>query len=390
MPLEKTQLKIGLVPLADAAPLIVAREKGFFAAHGLDVSLSVEASWANVRDKVAAGLLDAAHMLAPMPIAATLGIDGVRVPMLTALSLNLNGNAITISEALFWQMQLDTEALNPRAVGTRLKHVLEADRAAGAAPRVFAHVFPFSTHHYELRYWLAGCGIDPDRDLQLAVVPPPQMVKSLREGRIDGFCVGAPWSEVAQADGIGRIVVRKYQLWNNSPEKVLGVTHSWAQQNPNTHLALVAALIETARWIDRTENRAEVARLVIEGNYVEAPHDIVHEVLQARSSEHPLGRGIVFHDGAATFPWVSHALWFVEQMRRWSQIPDGVDSRAAALTSYRPDLYRAAAALVGEPCPAQDFKPEGEHSRPWKLGDDDKAINLGADRFFDGQSFDPR
>eukprot|EP00456_Euglypha_rotunda_P012845 TRINITY_DN13727_c0_g1_i1.p1 TRINITY_DN13727_c0_g1~~TRINITY_DN13727_c0_g1_i1.p1 ORF type:complete len:131 (+),score=38.80 TRINITY_DN13727_c0_g1_i1:219-611(+) len=130
MPLEKTELKIGLVPLVDAAPLIIAREKGFFAAHGLQVELSVEASWANIRDKVAAGMLDAAHMLAPMPIAATAGIDGVRVPMLTALSLNLNGNAITISESLFWQMQLDT--INPREVGARLKHVLETDRAAGA------------------------------------------------------------------------------------------------------------------------------------------------------------------------------------------------------------------------------------------------------------------
>ena len=388
MPLEKTELKIGLVPLVDAAPLIIAREKGFFAAHGLQVELSVEASWANIRDKVAAGMLDAAHMLAPMPIAATAGIDGVRVPMLTALSLNLNGNAITISESLFWQMQLDT--INPREVGARLKHVLETDRAAGASPRVFAHVFPFSTHNYELRYWLAGCGIDPDRDLNLSVVPPPQMVKSLREGSIDGFCVGAPWSEVAQADGIGRVVVRKYQIWNNSPEKVLGVTHSWAHQNPNTHLALIAALIETARWIDRTENRAEAARIVVESHALEAPPEIVHEALQARASGHPLGRGLVFHEGAANFPWTSHALWFIQQMVRWQQAPSDIDASAIASASYRPDLYRAAAAIVGEPCPSQDFKSEGDHPRSWKLGSETSSITMGPDRFFDEQHFEGR
>ncbi len=385
MPLEKTELKIGLVPLVDAAPLIVAKEKGFFAAHGLDVTLSVEASWASIRDKVAAGLLDAAHMLAPMPIAATLGIDGMRVPMLTAMSLNLNGNAIAVSESLFWQMQLDDT--NPLAVGTQLKHVLQADRAAGAAPRVFAHVFPFSTHHYELRYWLAGCGIDPDRDLQLAVVPPPQMVKSLREGSIDGFCVGAPWSEVAQNDGIGRVVVRKYQIWNNSPEKVLGVTHAWAHAHPNTHTALIAALIEASRWIDRTENRSEAARLVVEGHYVEAAPEIVHNALKARTADHPLGRGLVFNEGAATFPWTSHALWFIQQMIRWQQAPADIDARVIAEASYRPDLYRAAAALVGEPCPKQDYKPEGEHSRGWRLTDASAPISMGPDLFFDGQHF---
>lgn len=385
MPLEKTQLKIGLVPLVDAAPLIVAREKGFFAAHGLDVTLSIEASWANIRDKVAAGLLDAAHMLAPMPIAATAGIDGVRVPMLTAMSLNLNGNAITISESLFWQLQID--CLDPLEVGKRLRQVLETDRAAGASPRVFAHVFPFSTHHYELRYWLAGCGIDPDRDLQLAVVPPQQMVKSLREGSIDGFCVGAPWSEVAQAAGIGRVVVRKYQIWNNSPEKVLGVTHAWAHAHPDTHLALVAALIEAARWLDRTENRGDAARLIVESRLLDAPPEIVHEALKARTSDHPMGRGLVFHEGAATFPWSSHALWFIRQMMRWKQLPADIDAQVIARASYRPDLYRAAAALVGEPCPSEDHKSEGTHKRSWRLNDKNGSIAMGPDCFFDGAQF---
>ncbi|MDB5970653.1 MAG: nitrate transporter [Hydrocarboniphaga sp.] len=386
MALEKNNIKLGLVPLIDAAPLIIAKEKGFFEAHGLDVTLSIEASWASIRDKVAAGLLDAAHMLAPMPIAATAGVDGVGVPMLTALSLNLNGNAIAVSQSLYWRLQLDE--LSPRSVGERLKRVLDADRAAGAPPRVFAHVFPFSPHYYELRYWLAGCDIDPDRDLQLVVIPPPQMVSALRDGSIDGFCVGAPWGAVAQAAGIGRVVVNKYQIWNNSPEKVLGVTRAWAEAHPETHLALIAALIETARWLDKPEHRAEAARLVVEGHYLEATPETVHESLLVDLPSKPENAGLVFHAGAATFPWVSHAMWFISQMRRWNQLPANVDARAIADACYRPDLYRAAAARLGQAYPSSDIKSEGHHSMPRTLPPE-HVIEVGSDRFFDGATYDP-
>jgi ABC-type nitrate/sulfonate/bicarbonate transport system substrate-binding protein len=386
MALEKNDIKLGLVPLIDAAPLIVAKEKGFFEEQGLNVTLSVEASWASIRDKVAAGLLDAAHMLAPMPIAATAGIDGVGVPMMTALSLNLNGNAIAVSQSLYWRLQLDE--LTPSSVGERLKRVLDADRAAGAPPRVFAHVFPFSPHHYELRYWLAGCDIDPDRDLQLVVIPPPQMVRALRDGSIDGFCVGAPWGAVAQAAGIGRVVLNKYQIWNNSPEKVLGVTRAWAEAHPQTHLALIAALIRAAQWLDQPANRSEAARLIVEGHYVEATPETVHESLAVGAPGKPENAGLVFHAGAATFPWVSHALWFVGQMRRWNQLPHGIDGDALARASYRPDLYRAAAAQFGMPCPAVDLKSEGQHAGIHTLSRD-HTIELGADRFFDGAGYSP-
>lgn len=386
MPLEKHFLRLGIVPLIDAAPLIVAKEKGFFAARDLDVTLSIEASWASVRDKVAAGLLDAAHMLAPMPIAATLGIDGVGVPMLTALSLSLNGSAITVSESLYWRLGLQDS--DPRSAGLALKRLLEADKAAGAPPRVFAHVFPFSTHHYELRYWLAGCGIDPDRDLQLTVIPPPQMVRHLREGAIDGFCVGAPWGAVAQAAGIGRTIVHKHQIWNNSPGKVLGVTREWAERHPQTHLALIRALIETARWLDRPEHRAEAARLMVEGHYVDATPESVHEGLMPQNAGVLGGPGLLFHAGAATFPWVSQAMWFIEQMRRWGQVGE-VDVAATAAAAYRPDLYRAAAAPLGEPCPLSDVKAEGVHALPWSLDAGGAAIAMGPDLFFDGATYPP-
>lgn len=382
---NKNDVTLGVLPLIDAAPLIVAKERGFFEAHGLNVTLSVEASWASIRDKLAAGLLDAAHMLAPMPIVATAGVDGVGVPMLTALSLNLNGNAITVSQSLYWRLQLDE--LTPLSVGARLKQVLDADRAAGAPPRVFAHVFPYSPHFYELRYWLASCDIDPDRDLQLVVIPPSQMVRALRDGSIDGFCVGAPWGAVAQAAGIGRVVINKYQIWNNSPEKVLGVTQAWADANQETHLALIAALIETARWLDKPANRSEAAKLIVEGQYLAVTPEVVHQCMAMDTPSKPEHPGLVFHSGAATFPWVSHAMWFIGQMRRWKQLPADVDALAIAQASYRPDLYRLAAAQVGEPCPVVDSKSEGGNAQNWTLPAPNPPIELGPDGFFDGARY---
>jgi len=383
--LEQPELSLGLVPLIDAAPLIMAREQGFFEKHGLEVALSVEGSWASVRDKVAAGLLDGAHMLAPMPIAATLGVDGVGVPMLTALSLNLNGNAIALSEALYWR--LAEAGGEPLAIGRALRDALARDRIDGRPKPVFAHVFPFSTHHYELRYWLAASGIDPDHDVQLVVVPPPQMVDALRDGRIDGFCVGAPWGAAAEATGAGRIVVRKHQIWNNSPEKVLGVTAEWAAAHPRTHRALIAALIETSVWLRSPEHRRLTAETLIREQLLSAPDAVILAALES-AEDKELGGELVFHDGAATFPWVSHAVWFMRQMQRWRQIPDELDPRAIAPRIYRSDLYREAARPLGLPCPLLDFKSEGLHSESWQSSSLSETLNMGADRFIDGAVFD--
>lgn len=384
---EKTALRLGIMPLTDAAPIIVARDLGYFAKHGLEVEVCLETAWASVRDKLAAGMLDAAHMLAPMPLAAALGLDGIGVRMITAMSLNLNGNAITVSRSLY--ERLGVSGADPGAAGLALKRVLQCDRAAGVPPHVFAHVYPFSSHHYELRYWLAGCGIDPERDLQLVVIPPAQMVEHLREGRIDGFCVGAPWSTLAESSGTGRILVSKHQIWNNSPEKVLGVTEDWANRNPQTHLALVAALIEAARWLDLPENRGEAARLLAASRCLEAPADILHRSLNPGAAAPDRDPGLVFHAGAATFPWRSHAQWFLRQMQRWHHAAPGIDVRGIAETVYRPDLYRIAARRVHEPFPKTDLKPEGLHAALWQTPTEGGAMTLGADRFFDGEQFDP-
>ncbi len=395
---EKPCLRLGLMPLADAAPIVVAQARGYFARHGLDVEIAVERAWAAVRDKVATGVLDAAQMLAPMPLAATLGLDGVRTPMLTAMTLSLNGNAIVVSEDLHARMcafceevgGADEQPKSKALVWARaLKRLIDFERRSGKPAPVFAHVYPYSTHHYELRYWLAAGGIQPDRDLNLIVVPPPQAVAQLESGRIDGFCVGAPWGEVAERRGVGRRIVSKYQIWNNSPEKVLGVTQAWAALFPRTHLALVAALIEANRWLDQPGNRAEAARLLSEEHYLEAPSACVRDALSCKAADADFGPGLVFHAGAAGFPWRSQARWFLTQMQRWNHLRTDINSNAVTAAVYRPDLFRSAAAMVGVATPAVDEKVEGVHAGNWTLAGSPSAITMGADRFLDHRVFEP-
>lgn len=382
--LEKQRLRLGMLPLADAAPLVVARHLGLFARHGLDVELSVERAWAALRDKVAAGVLDGGQMLAPMPVAATLGLDGVAVPMVTAMVLSLNGNSIVVSRELHEQMQPHLDSGGGARSSARAVAAVIAERRARSEPRpVFAHVFPFSAHHYELRMWLTSADIDPDSDVQLCVVPPSQMVGELESGRIDGYCVGEPWNEVALLRGSGVTVATKHQIWNNSPEKVLGVTRDWAADHPETHLALIAALIEAARWLDEPGNRAEAAALLVSEGVLDAPLQSVIAALRMRPG------GLVFHHGAATFPWRSHAVWFILQMLRWNQCWLAPNFAEIAAEVYRCETYREAAALVDEPCPRADYKAEGG----LRGGSDIPATNggsivLGPDAMLDGSVFD--
>lgn len=390
--LEKRSLRLGFVPLLDAAPLVIAKERGFFRRQGLDVTLSREPSWANVRDHLAAGRLDAAQMLAPMPLASTLGAGARAVPMQTALSLGLNGNAITVSTELHRRMrELDPQALQQQPVPARaLKRVLDDERRDGRAPRVFAVVFPFSAHNYELRYWLATGGIDPERDLELRVVPPCKMVEALAEGAIDGYCVGEPWNAYAAHAGCGHTIVRSYDIWNNAPEKVLAVTREWAEHHPRTHRALVRALIDAARWIDRPENRLETIHVIAGESHVDAPVEVIERALAGdpRAAREDAGTGTFFR-GAATFPWRSHAIWFVTQMLRWGQVEPPVDITALVEAVYRTDVYRDAAAELGVATPLTDVKHEGVHDAPWLLEDATSPIVMGPDAFLDGRTFDP-
>ena len=394
--LEKTELKIGIIPLTDCAVLVMAKVKGFFAKHGLDVSLSSEASWANIRDKVQTGLLDGAQMLAPMPIASTLGIGGIKTPMITAFSLDLNGNGITVSNELYQRM-LDADpdsAVQPNRCAYALKKVVDAHKHAGRKPMTFAMVFPYSSHNYQLRYWLATAGINPDVDLRLTVVPPPHMLENLIDKNIDGFCVGEPWNEVAVMQGAGRTLLTSYEIWNNSPEKVFGVTAEWAERHPNTHRAVLMALLETAEWLDEPGHREEVAEMLAK-EFINVSSEVVKMSMTGTfqfahdESPKPLPDFNVFHRYAANYPWLSHAEWFISQMVRWGQLHEPVNITEGAKSVYRPELFVEVARMLGRPYPLLSHKCEGINDGSWKLNDATTPIVMGADRFLDGKVYDP-
>lgn len=391
---ELPRLRLGYIPLTDAAPLVVALEHGHFARYGLDVSLSRQPSWATLRDKLGVGHLDGAHLLAPMALACPLGVEGMPQRLVTALSLGLGGNAITVADNLYRDMQ--TAADGQPVTAAALASVIARRRAAGADPLTFATVYPTSNHTYLLRYWLAAAGIDPDRDVRLIVVPPPQMAQRLRQGDICGYCVGEPWNTLAVREGIGCIVASGHDVWNNAPEKVLAVGAAWAQRYPATHAALICAVVEAGRWLDEhPDNRLQAARLLAGEVYLNLPVEVIAASLSGqltvdqRGTRRELADFHVFYRYAANFPWRSHALWMLQQMDRWGQLPANTDVLAAAHTVYRPDIYRLAVARLGVPLPAVDVKVEGGHRSAWKLGEGATALALGADRFIDGAVFDP-
>ncbi|WP_096703928.1 CmpA/NrtA family ABC transporter substrate-binding protein [Magnetospirillum sp. 15-1] len=387
MRVEKTRLKLGIVPLIDAAPLVVAKERGFFAEMGLDVELSRESSWASIRDKVAVGALDGAQMLAPMPLAMSLGLSPLRVPMAAGMALNLGGNTITIGNALWERMErADPESMAARPISARaLKRVIEADKACGRPPMTFATVYPHSPHAAELRLWMEAAGIDTQKDVAFTVVPPSQMISFLSAGNIVGYCVGEPWGSLAARMNLGRIAATSRDIFAGRLEKVFAVTQSWAETYPETHLAVLQALISAARWCD--DNRCELAELLAQPQYVNAPAEALMAPLLG---EHGLPKDLlVFHARAANFPWRSQAMWYLEMMKRWDMAPATLDSRAAAEAVFRPDLYRVAALALGLRVPLTDYKTEGGHAAPWSLLKATRPMEMGPDLMLGGLTFDP-
>lgn len=349
---EKSRLTVGIMALTDCAPLVIAREKGWFAAEGLDVTLSRHGSWAAVRDRLAVGALDAAQMLAAMPLALTLGLEALEVPMLTACSLGFGGAAITVSPALYRRLAESSEVgLDAGPVGARaLLPLIEADRRAGRPRLTFATVYPFSEHHYLLRSWLAAAREDLPGLVTLTVVPPPQMVAALREGLIDGCCVGEPWNTRAVRSGLGHILTTGQELCPGHPGKVLGVTRAWAVAHPNSHRAMIRAVVRAARWLDRAENRLEAARILGAPEYLDAPFETVAMSLTGCCQSHPdqAPRSVPdfhrFHRHGANIPYRSHALWLLTHMAQSGQVQNPDSLRKLAKSVYRPDLYRAARA----------------------------------------------
>ena len=273
--------------------------------------------------------------------------------------------------------------------------MIENGAARGLPPLTFGMVFPFSCHNYQLRYWMAAGGIDPDRDVRLVVIPPPLMVESLSAGAIDGFCVGEPWSSLAVDAGIAHILVPTAALWRASPEKVVGMRAAWADGHADTVAALIRALDAAARWADEPGNRRELADLLAQPRYLDTPAAGIARALTGQlifaqgDTSRPVEDFLVFHRKAANFPWISHALWLYSQMLRWRQVEPSAHAEGTVRSVFRPDLYRCALAGRGTPIPACDVKVEGVRPAEMTIPGCNGPVSVGPDLFFDGRAFDP-
>jgi nitrate/nitrite transport system substrate-binding protein len=367
---EKEELKFGFIKLTDMAPIAIAYEKGFFEDEGLYVTIESQANWKVLLDGVIDGRLDGAHMLAGQPIAATIGY-GTKAEIITPFSMDLNGNAITVSNEIWKQMKVNI----PKQADGRPVHPIKADALKPVVekyldegkPFNMGMVFPVSTHNYELRYWLAAGDIHPgfyaphkgdtsgkiNAQVLLSVTPPPQMPATMEAGTIYGYCVGEPWNQQAVFKGIGVPVVTDYEIWKNNPEKVFGITKAFAEKYPNTTIRLTRALIRAAKWLDENNNanRPEAVKILSQSNYVGADYDVIANSMTG-TFEYEKGdvRSVpdfnVFFRYNATYPYYSDAIWYLTQMRRWGQISDDMpDSwyKDIAAKVYRPDIYMAAA-----------------------------------------------
>jgi nitrate/nitrite transport system substrate-binding protein len=402
--LEKEQIRLGFIKLTDMAPLAIAYEKGFFEDEGLYVTLEPQANWKVILDRVITGELDGAHMLAGQPLGATIGI-GTKADIVTAFSMDLNGNAITVSTAVWQQMKAalakDAQGHVVRPVAAAaLKPVVEQFKAAGKSFRMGV-VFPVSTHNYELRYWLASGGLHPGfyspsdvtgqikADVLISVTPPPQMPATLEAGTINGYCVGEPWNEQAIFKKVGVPVVTDYEIWKNNPEKVFGVSKAWADRNPNTHLAIVKALIRAGQWLDASAaNRKEATQILSQSQYVGADVRVIANSMTGTfeyepGEKRPLPDFNVFFRNFATYPFYSDAIWYLTQMRRWGQIPENKPDawfHETAARVYRPDIYRQAAQML------VDEKKIGKADVPWESD----GYKPATKEFIDGIEYDGR
>jgi len=385
---DRPVIRIGLLRLTDAAPVIVARETGFFAERGLDVRLSVEPSWANIADKLTYGRLDAAVMLPPLALAVSAGLRGPRARLIVPMAISLNGNSVTVANDIADEV---AGAKGPLETARRFAHYAPWRRVK---PRI-AVVHAFSTHNLLLRYWLAAGGLDPARDVEIMAVPPADMTAALAADQIDGFCAGAPWGAVAASEGLGTTIAVSSGIWRNHPEKCLAVREDWAEANPAALDGLLGALLQAARYCDDPAHTWQVAELLSQDAYLGVDPVFIRASLPAPGSGlggPGMGASVdrsVFFDSAATFPWRSHAGWMLDQMKRWGFLPPDFDTAALAASVYRPDVYRRVAAANGIPAPLADTKTEGAHAEPWQEAGNPGDITMGSDVFCDGLTGPP-
>ncbi|WP_068636069.1 CmpA/NrtA family ABC transporter substrate-binding protein [Thauera butanivorans] len=348
---EKKEIKVGFIPLTDCASVVMAAVKKFDEKYGIRIVPSKEANWASVRDKLLSGELDAAHVLYGLVYGVHMGVGGPKRDMAVLMTLNNNGQAITLAS------QLKEKGV---ADGASLKKLVAANEPGSYT---FAQTFPTGTHAMWLYYWLAAHDIHPFKDVKSIVVPPPQMVANARVGNMHGYCVGEPWNQRAVIDGIGFTAVTTQDIWTDHPEKVLGTSAAWVDKHPNAARALTAAVLDASRWIDASEaNRKETAKVIAARSYVNTDVDVIEGRVLGHY-DNGLGRKWqdanamkFFRDGAATFPWLSDGMWFLTQHRRWGLLDRDVDYLATARAINRLDIYRQAATAAGAALPAGEMR----------------------------------
>ena len=361
---ETPKMRFGIIALTDCSSIVMAHELGLFKKHGIESTISKEASWAVIRDRLALGENHATHMLYGMPYASTMGLGGSPVrPMIIPFAINHNGQGITLKKAF-----LDKGIKTPQ----QLRPLVMEAKGKGS-PMTFAMTYPPGTHAMWMRYWLGAGGINPDRDVALITIPPPQMVANMKVGKMDGLCVGEPWNARAIFDSIGFTAITSQQIWKDHPEKILAFTEEFAAKNPKTVKATLRAMLEASQWCDRLENRPRMVEVVSQPQYINTAKEII---LGRMLGEYDYGDGrkekdkyyMTFFDRQTNFPMKSHGVWWLSQFRRWGMVKETPDYKGIVDRVHRPDIYREVAKEMGIEAPREDMKKE---------------------TLFDGVTFDP-
>lgn len=361
---EVTDIKFGIIALTDCSPIVIAHEKGLFKKYGINSTVAKQASWAAIRDSLSNGDIQATHMLIGMPLASTIGLLGSpKMPMVAPWLLNRNGQAISLKAELKGKVADDPKALKP---------FVDEAKAKGT-PMSFAMTFPPGTHAMWMRYFLAAGGINPDTDVALVTIPPPQMVQNMKIGKMDGFCVGEPWNARTIKEEIGYTAITTQDMWKDHPEKVCAFTEEFAAKNPKTVKAVLKALHEASVWLDDLGNREEQSKIVAGPNYINCPADLIlgrllgkYDYGDGRMKDDP--NYMIFSERNCNYPQAKYAVWWLTQFRRWGMVEGTPDYEGIAKQVMRADLYEEAMKEIG-------YTHGGANSEP--------------ETFFDGNVFDP-
>jgi two-component system, oxyanion-binding sensor len=379
-------LRVGFVPLLDMAPLAIAHEFGFAQTEGLALDLRAAPSWSSLRDMLLWGQVEAAHILAPLPVAMALGLGGAVARVDILQNLSLNGVVIAVSAAIADAMRAQGHGFDfndPRGTANDMARVAPQPLRIGVP-------FPFSTQAALVTRWLRETAIQ----YELCTVPPPRMADALGAGEIDGYCVGEPWGSMAVETGAGALILPGKSIWAAAPEKVLAARHDWVEENPDLTAALMRAIWRAGKWLDDPLNRQTACEVLCRAEYVNAPAEILERALRGQMVISPRGElrkvsGMIrFHDGAATFPWRSQAAWFASHLAERHGL-DLAASVQSAKAICRTDLYRRNLRGVGADLPGASEKLEGAIDHPLAVSSERGTMILPPDRFFDGQIFDP-